>query len=119
MSIKFRGVKIKGVLNDTKTAEKIFNVLPIRARGERWGGEFYFEIAVAEELEDGKKEVERGDIAYWPPGRALCLFWGPTPISSGGRIIPASEVTIVGKMEGDLELFNLLEDGDEVEIVRA
>ena len=54
-----------------------------------------FEIAVAEELEDGKKEVERGDIAYWPPGRALCLFWGPTPISSGGRIIPASEVTIL------------------------
>ncbi len=117
--ISFKGVEMRGILNDTSTAQKIYQALPIKSKGNRWGQEFYFKIPVTTELEDGKEVVEKGDIGYWPPGRAMCIFWGPTPISPQDKIIPASPVTIVGKIEGDLSTLEVLEDGDEIEVRRA
>lgn len=117
--IRFKGLELKGTLNETLTAKKIYEVLPIKSRGSRWGEEFYFKIPVTMELENGREIVNKGDIGYWPPGKAMCIFWGPTPISPPDKIIPASAVTVVGKIEGDLNLLNQLDDGDEIEIAKA
>lgn len=117
--LSFKGRELKGFLNDTLTAQRIYEALPIRSRGNRWGQEFYFKIPVSAELENGKEEVSKGDIGYWPPGKAMCIFWGPTPISPEGKIVPASPVTLIGKVEGDLNLLEELDDGDEIEIKKA
>ena len=102
-------------LNDTATALAIMEALPIEARANRWGGEIYFSIPVDTGLETGAREVLKpGEIGYWPPGSALCLFFGRTPASEGEEIRAASEVNIVGQVEGSLdELWNV-PDGTKV-----
>ncbi|KUK13084.1 MAG: hypothetical protein H5T91_03340 [Synergistetes bacterium] len=119
VTIRFKGVELKGVLNDTLTAQKIYEALPIKSKGNRWGQEFYFKIPVTMELENGQEVVNKGDIGYWPPGRAMCIFWGPTPVSPPDKIMPASPVTVIGKIEGDLGLLDQLNDGDEIEITKG
>ncbi|HEX68601.1 MAG TPA: hypothetical protein ENG13_06025 [bacterium] len=114
ISFPGKGVMIRGALNDTRTAQKIWEALPQRTKGERWGDEFYFPLPISAEPENQKSAVEKGDIGYWIPGKALCLFFGPTPISKEGKIIPASPVNVVGRMEGDFDSLKILEDGDEV-----
>ena len=89
-------------LNDGVTGKAIFDALPIRAEAQRWGGEIYFSIPVNCELEAGSRDVlEAGELAYWPPGRAFCIFFGPTPASQGDDIRAASAVNIVGSLDGD------------------
>jgi len=88
-------------LNDTWTASAVWDALPIQANGSTWGDEVYFRIPVEAELESGQEVVELGDLGYWPPGQAFCLFFGPTPASQGDEIRPASEVTVIGKIIGD------------------
>ena len=88
-------------LNDTRTASAVWDALPIQANGSTWGDEVYFRIPVEAELESGQEVVELGDLGYWPPGQAFCLFFGPTPASQGDEIRPASEVTVIGKIIGD------------------
>ena len=88
-------------LNDTRTASAVWDALPIQANGSTWGDEVYFRIPVEAELESGQELVELGDIGYWPPGQAFCLFFGPTPASQGDEIRPASEVTVIGKIIRD------------------
>ena len=102
-------------LNDTATALAILEALPIEARASRWGGEIYFSIPVEAALETGAREVlQAGEIGYWPPGSAFCLFFGRTPASEGDEIRAASAVNIVGRIEGNLdELWNV-PDGAKV-----
>jgi len=69
--------------------------------------------------EDAKELVSLGDIGYWPPGKAMCLFFGKTPISRGDEIRPASPVNIIGKVEGDLKLLRKVKDGEEIIIRQA
>ncbi len=89
-------------LLDTRTARAISAVLPIEAKPHEWGDEFYFEIPVRIPLDEtATKDVRVGDIGYWPPGNALAIFFGPTPMSSGPEPVPASEVNLVGKIMGD------------------
>ncbi|MFN3346545.1 MAG: cyclophilin-like fold protein, partial [Candidatus Bipolaricaulaceae bacterium] len=64
-----------------KTVAALRQALPIKAQANRWGKEIYFSTPVAVELEGGAEVVEKGTIGYWPPGKALCLFFGPTPAS--------------------------------------
>ena len=90
-------------LNDTDTAAAVWDALPIHENGSTWGNEIYFRIPVDAELEDGQEVVELGDLGYWPPGQAFCLFFGPTPASQGDEIRPASEVTVIGKITGDTD----------------
>jgi hypothetical protein len=102
-------------LNDTATALAIMEALPIEARANRWGGEIYFSIPVEAGLETGARDVlQPGEIGYWPPGSAFCLFFGRTPASEGEEIRAASAVNIVGRVEGPLdELWNV-PDGAKV-----
>jgi len=105
----------KAELNDSMTGKAIYGALPIRAKGQRWGGEIYFSIGVSCELEENSREVlEEGELGYWPPGTAFCIFFGPTPASGGDEIRAASAVNIVGRMKGDLSGLWDVPDGAEV-----
>jgi hypothetical protein len=117
--IEAGGVEFHAVLNDTGTARAILDALPITGEANRWGGEIYFSIPVQAGLESGARDVlEAGEIGYWPPGTALCLFFGPTPVSEGDEIRAASKVSIVGRIEGKIdELWNV-PDGTAVLITR-
>ena len=98
-------VALEAELNDTSTAAKIGEALPMRSSFNTWGDEIYFSIPVDAELDDSAREVvEIGDLAYWPPGCAFCIFFGLTPVSEPGRIMPASAVNVVGKVAGDVTL---------------
>lgn len=90
-----------GELNNSATAESIFQALPIEATGSTWGDEIYFGIPVEASLEDPKESVEEGELAYWPPGKAFCIFYGLTPASIDNEIRPASAVNVIGKIKGD------------------
>jgi hypothetical protein len=111
-----KGVVVEGKLNDSKTASEIEKLIPLVGRARTWGDEIYFPIPLDREIENGKETVEKGDIGYWPPGRALCLFFGPTPMSAPGEIRPAGPVTVVGRMEGDLSILKKISEGDDVKV---
>jgi hypothetical protein len=102
-------VAVDAELNDTRTGSQIAAALPIQATFNTWGDEIYFAIPVSAELDESAREVvDVGDLGYWPPGKAFCIFFGPTPMSRSGEIRPASAVNIVGKVKGDATQFRQL-----------
>lgn len=115
--IKAGDVATQGVLNDSPTAAAIWEALPITGKANTWGDEIYFAVPVKTELEATAREtVDMGDLGYWPPGRAFCIFFGPTPASTGTEIRPASAVNIIGRVEGDPTIFKKVKDGARVQI---
>lgn len=106
-------------LNDTATADAIWDALPLQAPGNTWGDEIYFGIPVHCDPENGQAVVELGDLAYWPPGSAFCIFFGPTPMSTGEEIRPASPVNVVGRLQGDPQEFKQVQSGTEVVLERV
>ena len=95
-------LELDAELNDTPTAGKVAEVLPLKTSFSTWGDEIYFTIPVDAELdESAREEVEMGDLGYWPTGSAFCIFFGPTPMSAQGKIVPASAVNIIGRVTGD------------------
>jgi len=103
-------------LNDTRTAQAIWEALPIKARVNLWGEEVYFSITVSLELEVGQELVSAGDLGYWPEGNAFCIFFGPTPISQEDEIRPASAVTVFGRITGDAAIFKQVASGAKITI---
>ncbi|MGH7411271.1 MAG: cyclophilin-like fold protein [Candidatus Methylomirabilis sp.] len=113
-------VTATAVLHKTPTADAIWSALPIEARANTWGDEIYFSIPVNASLEqDAREVVQLGDLGYWPPGTAFCIFFGPTPASHGDEIRPASAVNVVGRVEGDPKVFKKVADGAKVVIRRG
>ena len=102
INIGLSEIAIKAELNNTRTAKKIFDALPISGNASIWGSEIYFTIPVDSALENGIEIVESGTLAYWPPGKAFCIFFGTTPASTGPEPRAASPVTVIGKIK-DLE----------------
>jgi len=95
-------IRIEAELNDSPTAKSIIDMMPIEALAQRWGGEIYFSISVKKELEEGSRDIlEAGELGYWPPGSAFCIFFGPTPSSQSDEIRAASAVNVIGKIKGD------------------
>ena len=120
ITIRADDVTIDGELNDSPTADMVWDALPITASASTWGDEIYFSIPVSAEEDDTAEEtVELGAIAYWPPGSALCLFFGPTPMSQGDEIRPASAVNVLGMMEGDPTVLRSVRDGTSIEVARV
>jgi hypothetical protein len=101
-------------LNETATAEAIWNALPIEAQANTWGDEIYFSIPVHRDEENAQEVVEKGDLGYWPPGNAFCIFFGRTPASHGDEIRPASPVNVIGHVEGDPTIFRKVRSGEKV-----
>jgi len=119
IAIKAGVVVQKAQLNDSPTALKIWEALPIEASAGTWGDEIYFGIPVDTELSEPKELVEKGDLGYWDSGHAFCIFFGPTPVSEGDEIRPASAVDVVGKLMGEPEEFKQVSDGEKVTIEKA
>jgi len=106
-------------LNETQTAQAIWEALPFEGRAHRWGEEIYFSIPVTLEAERGQEVVEVGDLGYWAPGRAFCIFFGPTPASRGDEIRPASPVTVFGHLIGEATIFGEVREGMPVLVRRG
>jgi hypothetical protein len=101
------------------TVKAIMEALPLEARANTWGDEIYFSIPVDAELENPREVVEMGDLGYWPPGSAFCIFFGRTPASRGAEIRPASPVNVIGRVDSDPGIFRKVRGGDRVRIEEA
>ena len=113
------GVVVSAAHHDATTADAVWDALPITGRVQTWGDEIYFPIPVeAEEAADAQATVDKGAVAYWPPGDALCLFWGPTPMSRGDEIRPASPVNVLGRIDGDPAVLARVADGARITVER-
>ncbi len=110
-------VTVLATLGDSPTATAVLAALPVTSRASTWGDEVYFAIPVDADEEPGSSAVvELGDVAYWPPGSALCLFFGPTPASRGSEIRAASAVTVVGRIDGDAAVLKQVRDGTPIRV---
>jgi len=104
---------------NTKTSEALWSALPIEGSANRWGDEIYFGIPVTVGLEETQQTVDVGDIGYWPPGKAFCIFFGQTPASKGKEPRAASPVNVFARIVGDPLVFRKVKDGDKVRIERS
>ena len=110
-------VSLLAELNDSPTARQIWETLPIEGTAKIWGDEVYFEIpVVAEQEPDARAEVEVGELGYWPVGRAFCIFFGPTPVSTDERPRAYSPVNVLGRVLGDATCFRAVREGTRVRI---
>ncbi len=110
-------VSVDATLNDSTPAASVAGALPITGQANRWGNEIYFRIPVAEDLaDDARAEMGIGELAYWPPGQAFCIFWGPTPASSADTPVAASDVNPIGQVNGDATVLSDVPDGAPVKI---
>jgi len=107
-------IEVIATSENPRTAEAIWKALPIKGKANRWGDEIYFSIPVHVKEEKARAEVQVGSVAYWPPGRALCIFFGPTPVSRHGEPRAYSPVNVFAKIVGDPTVFKKVEDNDEV-----
>ncbi len=115
----FGEFKISAELNDSPTSNTLYDQLPIEGVSQIWGDEIYFSTNISIENDEWAKEtVELGDIAFWPPGNAVCLFFGSTPVSGPGEIRPASPTNIMGKIKGDLNQLKSVSGGTEVTVLK-
>jgi hypothetical protein len=105
-------------LSETETAEAIWHALPLEGVANTWGDEIYFSIPLSLQVEATQDVVQRGELGYWPPGRAFCIFFGPTPASTGEEIRPASPVSVFGQIVGDATVFKTVKDGTPVTVRR-
>ena len=97
-------------LNDTETAQKLLEVLPCENTANRWGDEIYFEVPLDMPEQDARETVPSGALAYWPPGRAFCVFFGQTPYSA---------VNVIGRVDGDEMVFRQVQTGLRVRLEQA
>ncbi len=119
INIFVKDIVLKAEFFDTKTAQAISGALPIETTPNEWGDEFYFEIPVEMPPDEtATTKVKVGDVGYWPPGNALAIFFGPTPMSKGKEPVPASEVNIVGRITGDATVLRKAKGAKKIRIER-
>ena len=106
-------------LDASRTADAIWAALPLEAKASTWGDEIYFDIGVAIAAEKPKEVVGMGDLGYWPPGSAFCIFFGRTPASTGDEIRPASAVNVFGRVSGDPTVFKKVRAGARVKLEQS
>ena len=120
IKIATKDIVLDAELFSTATAKSIADALPIEAEPKEWGDEFYFEIPVTMPLDEtATTKVAIGDIGYWPPGNALAIFFGPTPMSKGPEPVPASEVNIVGRVTGDATILRRAKGASSIRLERC
>lgn len=112
-------VWVEASLDGSRTAGAVWDALPIEAKAETWGDEIYFGTGLALAAEAPKAVVALGDLGYWPPGQAFCIFFGPTPASRGDEIRPASPVNVFGRVAGDPSVLKRVRAGTRVRVERA
>ncbi|MBN1397110.1 MAG: hypothetical protein JXA06_03670 [Bacteroidetes bacterium] len=120
IKISTEKISLQAELGDSPTAKLIYETLPIEGDARRWGDEIYFSIPVESRLEEqARAEMTIGEIAYWPPGSAFCIFFGPTPASLNNKPHAAGPVNPVGKITGDAAQLKAVRDGEKIRIESA
>ncbi len=110
-------LRLEAQLFDTPCGRAVAAALPVETVPNEWGDEFYFEVPVACSPDDtATMKVKAGDVAYWPPGRALAIFFGRTPMSTGPDPVPASEVNLVGRIIGDATVLRKAKGANRIRI---
>lgn len=118
--IVIQNLSLDAELFETPCAKAVAAVLPVESWPNEWGDEFYFEVPVITPLDQtATLSVKAGDIGYWPPGRALAIFFGPTPASTGPDPAPAGPVNIVGRITGDASVLRGVKGASRIRIERA
>ncbi len=113
-------IELEGELFDTPTARKVYRSLPLESEVNRWGDEVYFYVPVEAELEeDAREEQEVGNICFWCAGRAIAIFFGPTPVSISGEPRAVEPVNLIGRVTGDVSVLRKAKDGDRVRVERG
>jgi len=118
ITIQAGTITAEAELIENTTSNAIWEALPINSTVNTWGDEIYFGIPVTVASENGQEVVNAGDIAYWPPGKAFCIFFGPTPASHGSEIRAASTVNVFGRLAGDPKVFSDVRDGEKISVGR-
>ena len=120
ISISVENVSVEAEMFDTPTAGKILEALPFESAVNVWGDEIYFDIPLSLDQEpDARADVNVGDLAYWPAGPAFCIFFGPTPVSSGDQPRAYSPVNVFGRVLGDAKLFKEVSSGAKVKVTKT
>ncbi len=104
--------KFEAKLNDTETAQEIYNILPLKREANFWGNEIYFSIPLKKENEKPTEDLKVGDLGFWPEGKAFCIFYGKTPASKNEKPRPASAVTKIGRIKGEFEFLKGLNEAE-------
>jgi uncharacterized protein len=113
-------ITVAAELDDTPLAKTVVAKLPIETEPNEWGDEFYFDIPVRSDLDKtATKKVKVGDIGFWPPGNAMAIFFGPTPMSSGADPVPASAVCLLGRITDDATLLKKARGARIIRIEKA
>ncbi len=113
-------ISLEAELNDSSTAQQIWDTLPITGAANTWGDEIYFEIPVTvRQAPDARPEVEVGELGYWPVGRAFCIFFGATPVSTDERPRAYSPVNVIGRVLGDATQFRAVAGNTPVHLARC
>ena len=117
--IQIGEIDLIATLNQSETAARIWEALPLQENGIRWGDEIYFEIPVdISAAEDARQEMVIGELAYWPQGHAFCIFFGPTPVSLGDEPRAYSNVNPFGQIEDNAEVLANVVDGAAITVRR-
>ena len=104
-------------LNDNSISNGILEEVPVASTVSTWGDEIYFTIPkISASGAQGTIDVEKGDVAFWPEGNCLCVFYGRTPASTSEKPVPASEVILVGKIVKGLDGISSIKAGDKVTV---
>lgn len=116
--------ELRARLDDSPTARAIRGALPLEAEVSRWGDELYFGIPVQiAEAPDARQDMGVGELAYWPVGAAFCVFFGPTPASTGTAPRAYSNVNPFGRIEADedtiREVLSKVKDGEAIRVISA
>ena len=101
---------VTATLDESNTGRLLAQALPFEAAAQRWGDDVYFQTPVETGGEHAQPDIPSGTVAYWPPGKALCLFFGQKPYSP---------VNVVGRIEGDAKVLARVEEGDAVRVEMA
>jgi uncharacterized protein len=113
--ITIGSVIVIATLDESDTAVSVWAALPLHSVASRWGDEVYFTIPIRlPEAADAREDVRVGELAYWPVGAAFCVFFGPTPASTGGAPRAYSNVNPFGTVDGDAVALRAVRDGDSV-----
>jgi hypothetical protein len=119
IAISAENVTAIATLDDSATADGVWEALPLTAEGHRWGEEIYFEIPLRlAQSADARDVLDAGELGYWPVGHAFCIFWGPTPASRGDEIRAYSPVNVFGRLEGDPRAFQGVRGGARIRVER-
>jgi hypothetical protein len=115
--IEADGVRLYAILSDTTTAAAVYETLPIEGKARLFGQSILVEVALKLPHEPiARAAVKPGDLAYWPDGPAVGLFFGPTPASQGPDPVAQSPVNVIGRITGDATRLTRVREGGKVKI---